>query len=221
MILEIACFAYEDAMIAIEGGASRIELCKSQHYGGLTPSVSAARELCKVSPIPVFIMIRPADKDFIYNEEKFALMAKQISYFKKLKCDGFVFGALMKDGSINKKKCKELVRLAKPLPCTFHRAFDRVADPGQALEDVIECGFTRILTSGGPGKAHENLLMLKKLIKQAGKRIIIIPGGGVRAENALNTLNETRCKEIHSAATDRTRRRISLKEIKALKSIKA
>ena len=166
-------------------------------------------------------MIRPADKDFIYNEEKFKLMEKQILYFKKMKCDGFVFGALMKDGSINKKKCKELVRLAKPLPCTFHRAFDRVKDPEQALEDIIECGFKRILTSGGPGKAIENLPMLKKLIKQAGKRIIIIPGGGVRADNAQKIISETRCKEIHSAATDRTRRRISLKEIRALKLIKA
>jgi copper homeostasis protein len=87
------------------------------------------------------------------------------------------------------------------------------------LEDVIECGFDRLLTSGGEGTAIDNIEVLKKLFKQAGRRIIIIPGGGVRAQNMMAIMEATKCKEIHSAATHATRRRISLDEVKAMKTI--
>lgn len=221
MILEIACFTSQDAFIAIEGGADRIELCKSINSGGLTPSVASARELCAESPVPVFVMIRPSGKNFVYDEKNFERMKKQIKFFKSLNCAGFVFGCLQKDGQVHKKQCKELVKLAAPLSCTFHRAFDRTPDLSKALEDVIACGFDRLLTSGGEGKAIDNMGVLKKLFRQAGKRITIIPGGGVRAQNMAAIMEATKCREIHSAARHPTRRRISLDEVKAMKEVLA
>jgi len=218
MILEIACFSYSDALIAIEGGASRIELCRGQSYGGLTPSKNAGEELCKNSPVPVFIMIRPPGKNFLYGPADLDNMKKWIRFYKKQKCAGFVFGALDENQKVNKRQCRQLVNLAKPLPCTFHRAFDLASDLEETLEDVIACGFKRILTSGGKGKAHENLDSLKRLFKKAGKRIVLVPGGGVRAENIAAIIAATKCREIHSAATNPDRNRISLKEIQNLKN---
>ena len=115
-------------------------------------------------------------------------------------CDGVVIGLLKKDGSVDKKRCRELVVLAYPLGVTFHRAFDRTKDPFRALEDIIETGCERILTSGQQPKAVDGAQIIKELIAQADDRIIIMPGSGVNAENIISIAENTGAKEFHSSA---------------------
>jgi len=217
MILEIACFSYEDTLIAQEAGADRIELCKNMGAGGLTPSRKASQEACERIKIPIFIMIRPKAGSFCYSDTEFEKMKEQIRFSKKIKSNGIVFGILDEKNRVNKRQCKELVKLAKPLACTFHRAFDETENLEQALEDIIESGFTRVLTSGGKGNAAENIETLARLIKLAGKRIAIMPGGGIRSANMEEIISKTKCREIHSAATHKKTHRINREEIKAMK----
>ncbi len=214
MKLEVACFSYRDALLAIGAGADRIEFCRNYKAGGLTPSFSSVKKLCSNSNIPVFVMIRPHAKSFTYSAAEFTQMKNAIRDLKKIGCAGFVFGILNKGGKINKTQCKALVKVAAPLPCTFHRAFDHTPDLRVSLEELIDCGFTRVLTSGGPGGAVDNLPMLSKLVKKAGKRIHILPGGGIRATNVSRILSKVKCKEVHSAAMYKNK--ISAKEIKAI-----
>lgn len=218
MKLEVACFSYRDALLAIGAGADRIEFCRNYRAGGLTPSLSSVKKLCASSGIPIFVMIRPHARSFVYSASELAQMKTDIRDLKSVGCAGFVFGILDKDGIINKKQCSMLVKMAAPLPCTFHRAFDRTSNPEESLEALVACGFERVLTSGGIGNAIDNLSTLKKLVKKAGKRIGILPGGGVRSSNISGILSKVKCKEFHSAAIDKTTGRISIREISALRA---
>ncbi|MET0944236.1 MAG: copper homeostasis protein CutC, partial [Flavobacterium sp.] len=165
--LEIACFNYESAIIAQEAGADRIELCDNMKLGGTTPNpILAVRVREKVS-IKMHVIIRPRGGDFIYTDDEFVEMKQDIKQFKKLGVDGFVFGILKENGNINKRRNKELVDLAHPLPCTFHRAFDVVKDVKKSLKDVIDCGFTTILTSGQGINVEEGIFDLEKIQKWA------------------------------------------------------
>ena len=155
MKLEIACFNLESALIAQQGGADRIELCDDFSVGGITPNYGTFETARKLISIDLFVMIRPRGGNFIYSDEEFEQMKRDILHFKKMNANGFVFGVLIEDGSINKKQNKELVELAHPLPCNFHRAFDVSKNLIKNLEDVIECGFKTILTSGQTKSAME------------------------------------------------------------------
>ncbi|HSN09433.1 MAG TPA: copper homeostasis protein CutC [Hanamia sp.] len=201
MKLEIIGFNIESCIAAQEAGADRIELCAGPGEGGTTPSyafIQTAREKLKID---LYVMIRPRGGDFLYSDEDFEMMKKDVAVCKKLGCDGIVTGILKADGNVDKKRCKELIELAYPLEATFHRAFDRVKDPFESLEEVIESGFERILTSGMKPKAVESTDLLAKLIKQADKRIIIMPGSGVNADNIIAIAKSTGAKEFHSSAT--------------------
>ncbi|HXB39251.1 MAG TPA: copper homeostasis protein CutC [Bacteroidia bacterium] len=219
MILEVACFSFEDTLIAIEAGADRIELCKNRSAGGLTPAKGAVKDACFLLKVPVYLMIRPRAKNFCYTDQEVEIMKKKIREFKKLNCAGFVFGILNEKKQVDREKCEELVKLAAPKPCTFHRAFDEVPDWEKALEDVIACGFTRILTSGGPVGAHANTDTLQKLVKKAGQRIKIMPGGGIRSTNVQEIIKKTKCNEIHTGARHPKRHGIDMKEIEAIKAL--
>lgn len=183
MKLEIACFNLESALIAQRSGANRIELCDDFSVGGITPNYGTFETARKLITIELFVMIRPRGGDFSYSEDEFEQMKKDLIYFKSKGADGFVFGILNSDGSINKKQNSVLVELAKPLPCTFHRAFDIVNNLSEALEDVIACGFKTILTSGQKANAIEGIPQLTQLLNEARGRIVIMPGGGVRSFN--------------------------------------
>ena len=216
-VLEIACFNPEDAITAQKAGADRIELCEDYSVGGITPNENAITYVRKNLQIDLFVMIRPRAGNFIYTDQEFEEMKEQIPLCKKLKCDGVVFGILDEKNKVNKRRCSELVELAKPMQCTFHRAFDETENLEQSLEDIIACGFTRVLTSGGKGSAVDNLNTLKKLIAIAGNKITIMPGGGVRSSNISEILDETNAKEIHSAAIDKNTLKIGAKEIMRMK----
>jgi copper homeostasis protein len=199
--LEIIGFNIESCIAAQEAGANRIELCAGPGEGGTTPSsafIKAAREKLQIE---LYAMIRLRGGDFLYSDDDFEIMKNDVAICKELGCNGIVTGILTTDGKVDKNRCRELIEMAYPLEATFHRAFDRVADPFEALEDIIELGFERILTSGLKPKAMDNLELLSKLVKQSDERIIIMPGSGVTAENIITIAESTGAKEFHSSAT--------------------
>ena len=186
MIVEVCANSYESAINAELGGANRIELCKDLHLDGLTPDDEIAKKTINELNIPVFILIRPREGDFNYSIEEYELMKADIVKFKEMGCKGIVSGVLNDDKTIDLERTKELVELTRPLEFTFHRAFDIVTDPFKELENLIEIGIDRVLTSGQKDKAIDGLDLLKKLNKKAGDKIKIMPGSGVSNNTIKN-----------------------------------
>ena len=201
MKLEIIGFNIESCIATQNAGADRIELCDGPGEGGTTPSYGFIKTARKVLDIDLYVMIRPRGGDFLYSDEEFEIMKTDVAVCKEIGCDGIVFGILTTDGKVDKKRCKEIIELAYPLEATFHRAFDRVADPFEALEDVIELGFERILTSGLKPKAEEGRQTIFELISKADDRIIIMPGSGITSENIISIVESTGARELHSSAS--------------------
>lgn len=199
MLVEIACFNLQSCLIAQKAGANRIELCENYAVGGITPSENLIIEARQQLQIDLFVMIRPRKGHFNYSEEEFRQMKEQIQFCKQNNCNGVVFGILNGENKVDKIRCKELIELAKPMQCTFHRAFDEIENSEQALEDIIECGFSRILTSGKQKMAIEGISLITLLIQKVKNRINIMPGGGIRSSN-LSQLKTTGATEFHSAA---------------------
>jgi copper homeostasis protein len=210
--LEVIGFTIEGCLIAQNAGAHRIELCDSPADGGTTASygfIKAAREKLQIELFPI---IRPRGGDFFYSDDEFEIMKIDVQLCKELGCDGVVIGMLTKDGRVDKKRCSTLVNLAYPLGVTFHRAFDRTEDPFEALEDIIEIGCERILTSGQKQNALEGAALIKQLINKADDRIIIMPGSGVRSENIVQIAETTGAVEFHSSARIQLENKISVEE---------
>jgi copper homeostasis protein len=216
--LEIACFNYESALIAEESGADRIELCENMQLGGTTPNAVLAVRVREKLSIKMHVIIRPRGGDFVYTDEEFVEMKQDIKYLKKLSVDGFVFGILNPDGSVNKKQNQELVNLASPLSCTFHRAFDHVNSIEQALEDVIDCGFKTILTSGHATSVEEGIDDLEMIQKLAKDRIEIMPGGGLRSSNIKLLQEKLEPTFYHSSAITDNSETANPEEIKELRN---
>lgn len=190
----------EGCTLAQSAGAFRIELCDNPGDGGTTPSygfIKAAREKLQINLFPI---IRPRGGDFFYTEEEFEIMKTDVKLCKQLGCDGVVIGILNADGTVDKKRNAALVELAYPLGVTFHRAFDRTADAYKAMEDIIEIGCERILTSGQKPNAIEGADLIAQLIKQADERISIMPGSGVRSDNIMELVKKTGATEFHTSA---------------------
>lgn len=200
MILEICANSLPSALAAQAGGADRIELCDNMAEGGTTPSYATILTSREMLTIQIYPIIRPRGGDFLYNDDEFDLMRKDIELCKQVGCDGVVIGLLNMDGSIDKKRTKLLVELAWPLGVTFHRAFDRCADPLHALEDIIACGCERILTSGQAPTAPEGADLIAQLVDRAAGRMIIMPGSGVRENNIAALVRKTKATEYHSTA---------------------
>ena len=198
--IEICVTNSESALIAQSAGADRIELCGNLLQGGITPSLSAVKVIRKKLNIGINVMVRPREGDFIFDDFDFEIMLSDIQYFKKSGADGIVTGMLYKDGSIDAERCRELVKAAKPMSLTFHRAFDLTPDPYDSLDKIIGCGFDRILTSGLRKSAFEGRELLKKLIQKAGNRIIVMPGAGINERNANKLIQYTGANEIHLSA---------------------
>ncbi len=199
-ILEIACFSQAAAEIAIHYGAQRIELCHDYRSGGVTPSIHAIKGVRKITVLPVFAMIRPRSGDFHYSGEEFTEMKNSLLRIKNAGADGFVFGILDENKSLDTERCSELVRLAYPLPCTLHRAFDYTGDFPEKIDKAVSIGFKRILTSGGRGNCIKNIPTLKEIVSYSAGRIEIIAGGGIRSKNLHNLLNINGLNEFHSSA---------------------
>jgi copper homeostasis protein len=216
--IEIACFNPESAIIAFENGADRIELCDGLSEGGTTPDFETVKQLREKINIPMFVMIRPRGEDFTYSEAEFEKMKSDLIQLKSLKVDGFVFGILNGNDEVNVERNKELVELAKPYPCTFHRAFDRARDLEDSLEKVIECGFKTILTSGQKSNVSEGKENLKKLVELSDGRIEILIGGGLRSTNIEEIRDFTKAEYFHSSAITDGGAFASAGEVLALKN---
>ncbi len=201
MTIEIVVYNIESALRAQEGGADRIELCDNPGEGGTTPSFGTIESVRQNVNLDVFVMIRPRGGDFHYSNYEFHCMKRDIDQCQKLSADGVVFGILNADGTLDKKRCKELIDRARPMKVTCHRAFDMTRDPFQALEDCIEVGFDRILTSGHQTAASKGTLLIAELIEKANSRTAIMPGSGVNEETVEKIVSETGAKEIHFSAT--------------------
>lgn len=199
--LEIIAFDIASCALAATYGAHRLELCANPKEGGTTPSIGMIKKARSATQIQLFPIIRPRGGDFFYSDEEFEIMKTDILACKEVGCDGVVIGLLQQDGSIDIPRTTELVAVAGQMDVTFHRAFDRVSDPKQSLEDVIATGCKRILTSGQHPTVMEGLKSLKALVEQARDRIIIMPGSGVRSGNIIQIANETGAKSFHSSAS--------------------
>ena len=201
MIVEIVVFNIESALKAQEGGADRIELCDNPGEGGTTPSAGIIELVRQNLSIDVYVMIRPRGGDFHYSSYEFHAMKRDVIQCQKLSADGVVFGMLNIDGTIDKKRCQELIVRARPLKVTCHRAFDMARDPFEALEDCIEAGFDRILTSGREAQAAHGSSLIGELVKKAAGRIVIMAGSGVNEETVEGIVAASGVGEIHFSAT--------------------
>lgn len=197
--IEIAVTDYTTAKSAVEGGADRIELCMALSEGGTTPSYGLIQQCRKDFTIAIFPIIRPRSGDFLYSEEEFHIIKQDALLCKQLGCDGVVIGFLNDDGSIDRKRTADIVKAVYPLEVTFHRAFDRCRDPFAALEDIIDAGCQRLLTSGQQPTAMEGIDLIQELVATANSRIIIIPGSGVRKENIKTLAEKTGAVEFHAS----------------------
>ncbi|XP_014380244.1 copper homeostasis protein cutC homolog isoform X6 [Alligator sinensis] len=166
-LMEVCVDSVESAVNAERGGAGRIELCAGLIEGGTTPSVAGLLQVVKQCVrVPVFVMIRPRGGDFLYSDREVDVMKADARLAKLHGADGLVFGALTEDGRIDTELCMALLAVCRPLPVTFHRAFDMVHDPMVALETLISLGFERVLTSGCDSSALEGLPLIKRLAEQ-------------------------------------------------------
>ncbi|KAF7410224.1 hypothetical protein HZH68_004605 [Vespula germanica] len=200
MGLEICVDTFESAKNAIIGGAMRLELCSSLSEGGLTPSVGFVNKIRKLTNIEIYVLLRVRSGNFVYSREEMDIMLFDLKTIKDLKlANGFVFGALTEDREINTTYCKQVISLAKPLPVTFHRAFDEMRqDPLEAVNLLHSLGFHRILSSGRQETAEKGISLLKSM--HALKKILIMPGAGITPDNILNIRLKTEVNEFHCSA---------------------
>ncbi|MFO8002345.1 MAG: copper homeostasis protein CutC [Marinilabilia sp.] len=200
LTIEISVFSFDAALKAAEAGADRIELCAGSSEGGTTPPASLISSVCREVSIPVYPIIRPRGGGFLYSDQEFEMMKEDIRFCKTAGCKGVATGILLSDNRIDVRRIKEIVDLASPMGVTFIRAFDLVPDPMEALEDIIETGCERILTSGQAPYATDALQLLRYLQKNAKGRISIMPGSGINSENLQTILENTEVSEIHASA---------------------
>ena len=202
MIYEICVDSVAGVRAAKTAGADRVELCADLLEGGTTPSLGMTREARKVAGIGLNVMIRPRGGDFLFDDDEFAIMKADIDTAKAEGADGVVIGLLTADGVIDAERTRELVARARPLSVTFHRAFDMTPDPFAALETLVGLGVDRVLTSGQEASVLEGLPLVAELVRRAGNRIIVMPGGGITARNAERIMAAASPREMHFAALE-------------------
>lgn len=200
MLLEICVDSLDSVIACAEAGADRIELCASLTEGGLTPSAGTLVQARAIFPGEIAMMIRPRGGDFCYGPQEIAAMCADIELARELGADAVVFGCLTPDGSLDLPAIETLLDACAGFPAVFHRAFDVCRDLPGALEMLIELGFERILTSGGAPSVPEALEVIAALVAQAGDRIEILPGGGVKADQVEEILRRTGAAQIHLSA---------------------
>jgi copper homeostasis protein len=198
--IEACVNSVTSALAAEAGGARRVELCDNLHDGGTTPgpgSIVAARRHLDIA---LNVIIRPRGGDFLYTDLEFEIMKTEVVRCRDEGVDGVVFGLLGADGTVDRDRTAELVDLAHPLSTTFHRAFDMARDPRRTLEDLIDLGLDRVLTSGQRPSALAGAELLAELVQIAGDRIVVMPGVGIDAQNVAEIVRRTRASEFHVLA---------------------
>ncbi len=199
VLLEICVASLDYAAAAERAGADRIELCSELECGGVTPGVRLMKAARGRLRIPIHVLIRPRAGDFVYSAREFSAMRTAIQKAKELKMDGIVVGVLDRDSRIDMARTRELVELAHPLPVTFHRAFDKTGCGADSLEAVIQTGAVRLLTSGGRATTADGLFTIARLVKRAGDRLSVMPGGGITPANVDRVVRATSAREVHGS----------------------
>lgn len=200
MLLEVCAFNLQSSVIAEKAGAKRVELCENPADGGTTPSYGTIKQTREKIGISLYPIIRPRGGNFFYDEEEFAIMKQDILLCKQVGCDGISTGVHLQNGEIDTERLKRIVEWAYPLGVTCHRVFDATPDPFKSLEEIIDCGCERILTSGQKSAAPEGINVLAELVQRADGRIIIMPGAGVRSSNIEKLITATGATEFHTSA---------------------
>jgi copper homeostasis protein len=200
MTVEVCANSFESAINAEKAGAQRVELCSELAVGGITPSFGLIKKVVEKLSIPVFVLIRPRSGNFTYSDEEFEIMKQDIQLCKDLGCAGIVSGVLNKGNTIDVIRTKELLQLCHPLQFTFHRAFDWVPNPLEALEQLIKLKVKRVLTSGQQESSQKGITLLTQLKERAKNKITILPGGGINVNNAI-LFKDAGFSEIHLSAS--------------------
>ncbi|MDH5825011.1 copper homeostasis protein CutC [Luteimonas sp. RD2P54] len=198
--LEIAANSLASAKAAQAAGATRVELCAALESGGLTPSAGAIAGVRKRVALPVHVLVRPRAGDFCYSDAEHETMLADIAHCAASGCDGVVVGALTARGEVDVARCRDLLHAAGALDTTFHRAIDLCPDMPAALEAIVGLGFRRVLSSGGATDAISGAGMLRRLVEQAGERIVVMPGAGITPDNIARLAAHTRAREFHASA---------------------
>jgi copper homeostasis protein len=199
-LLEVCAFHLESCIIAERAGAARVELCDNPLEGGTTPSYGTLKRAREKLSIALYPILRPRSGNYFYSEEEFAILEEDIRMCRQLGCDGISVGVQTRESTIDTERLKRIVEWAGPLGVTCNRVFDNAPDPFQALEDLIQCGCERVLTSGQKRAAPEGGALLRRLVEQAGERITIMPGAGVKSSNIARLKQESGAREFHSSA---------------------
>lgn len=199
-LLEVAAVSVTAALAAQQGGADRIELCAALELGGLTPSHGTIALTRERLSLPIHVLIRPRAGDFLYDDDEYAAMQRDIKAARTLGCEGVVIGALDADGNVDVPRCRTLIDAAHGMDITFHRAIDVCRDPSTALEELIALGCNRVLTSGGAAQAAAGAAQIRALIEQAAGRIAIMPGGGITPANMAALAQATGANQFHASA---------------------
>ena len=202
MLLEICANSYQSAKHAQDAKAHRIELCQELSVGGITPSYGLIKQVVTNLNIETFVLIRPRGDGFVYSDAEFEIMKHNINICKELGCKGIVSGVLNANNTIDIKRTKELLDLSRPLRFTFHRAFDEVVNPKQAIEALIDLGVERVLTSGQELSAEKGIGLLEQLHLISKDRIIIMPGGGINSGN-VHKFKAVGLQEVHASASSK------------------
>ena len=200
ILVEICCGSLDDAIEAERGGADRVELCSALFLGGLTPSIGTIVEAKKRLKIPIVVMIRPRGGGFCYSEAEMAAMERDTIAAVEQGADGIVFGILNPAGSLDEERCRRIRKLIGNRQAVFHRAFDVTPDPLRSLDQLVEMGFTRLLTSGQEDSVPEGLPLIKRLVDYAHDRIEVLPGGGIKLHTLRTVVEATGCKQVHLTA---------------------
>jgi copper homeostasis protein len=205
IITEIAVFTPLSAIEASSAGADRIELCSGYSEGGLSPTLGSVVYVRKNCSARLHVMIRPRTGNFVYDEGEKKIILSDIEFCRQAGADGVVVGALLPDGNIDKEFISQVVENARQMSVTYHRAFDLCPDLHAALEDLMDCGVHRVLTSGGKNDAITGKEEIAELVRKAAGRIIILPGGGITPMNAGDFIKFTGVNEVHFSAKKRIR----------------
>jgi copper homeostasis protein len=196
-IIEICLEDATSVVSAQQGGADRVEFCADLFEGGTTPSLGSFLTAKAHATIPMNVMIRPRGGDFCYSDIEFETMLRDVEIFREHGANAIVFGILTPDGEIDVERSERLIKAARPLPVTFHRAFDMTRDLSRSLETLISLGVDRVLTSGGEPTVMEGILTLRDLVHQAGERIVVMPGCGITEKNFSYIQSVVQAKEYH------------------------
>ncbi len=197
MLIEAAVETLDDAIRAVAEGAGRLEVCADLARGGTTPGPGMLRVIRAAVDVPLMVMIRPRPGPFRFSAGECEAMLADIAHGMRAGADGMVIGVLSASGTVDEEWTRRLVEAARPLPVTFHRAFDRTPDLEASLELLASLGVSRVLTSGGAATALEGRDRLRRLRERGGSRIGVLPGGGIRATNAAAIALATGATELH------------------------